>query len=119
MNKKGDILIGNKTTHPIIYLREKDGSYFIGCIITHSTENKYKNNVAFLPKHFETHDIKKNKFNVVYDDSYFVSLELIKKMEWGPFNKVGKMTSAGIEYLEKYLAQGDSKEWRDYIKKNK
>lgn len=118
MNTKGEILIGSKTNHPIIYLREKDKTYFIGCIITHSNEKNYRNNVTFLPEHFETHDSDNNEYKVVYEDSYFVNLELIKKMEWGPFTRVGKLTIVGIEHLEKHLGQSDSTEWKEYIKKN-
>ncbi len=115
MSTKGDIIVGNKTNHPIIYLRVENEYSFIGCIITYSNSMKYKNNVSFLPEHFEILDTEKNKFSVVYEDSYFVNLELIKKMEWGPFVKVGKLTRSGIEFLDKQLAKDDPIKWKDYI----
>ena len=119
MNKKGDILRGKNTNHPIVYLSDRDEYYFIGCILTHSNTNDYKNNIALLPEHFETHDVNNSKYEVKYDDSYFVNLNLIKKAEWGPFNKVGKLANAGIEFLENHLRQSDLIEWRTYISKSK
>jgi hypothetical protein len=118
-NAMGDILRGNKTIHPIIYLKQIDEYYFIGCIITHSNEMEYKNNIAFLPEHFETYDKNNNEYDIVFDDSYFVKLELIKKVEWGPFQKVGELTNAGIKHIEKYLEQANLTEWEIYIKKSK
>jgi hypothetical protein len=119
MNALGDILLGNKTNHPIIYLRQKDEYSFIGCIITHSNELKFKNNIAFLPEHFEAKDKNNDEYDIVYDNSYFVKLGLIKKMEWGPFQRVGKLTNAGIKHIEKHLGQTNSTEWREYIRNNK
>ncbi|MBI1939479.1 MAG: hypothetical protein HYS25_15325 [Ignavibacteriales bacterium] len=119
MYKKGDILLGEKTNHPIIYLNKEDDYYFNGCIITHSPTSSYKNNISFLPEHFEMHDEDDNPYRIIYDNSHFVNLKLIKKTEWGPFNKVGKLSRIGIQYLEKYLEKDDSTEWRAYISKNK
>jgi hypothetical protein len=115
MNTKGDILIGEKTNHPIVYLREKDTDSFIGCIITHSNTNDYKNNITLVPEHFETHNKDKNKYRVRYDGSYFVKLNLIKKTEWGPFTKEGKLTKTGIEFIENNLEKIDPILWREYI----
>ena len=117
MNYKGDILKGQNTYHPIVYLREKDDYYFVGCILTHSDKNDYKNNIALLPEHFEVYDDNNNKYEVGYDESYFVKINLIKKAEWGPFKKVGKLTSTGIEFLDKNLDQSDTITWRDYLNK--
>lgn len=115
----GDILMGRKTNHPIIYWRPKDEYYFIGCIITHSDEMKFKNNIAFMPEHFETKDKNNDEYNIVFDNSYFVKLGLLKKMEWGPFQRVGKLTNAGIKHIEKNLEHNNLTEWKDYIKKDK
>ena len=59
--------MGKNTIHPIIYLREKDRSYFVGCIITHSNNQNYKNNIPLMSEHFETHDPDKNKCKVFYE----------------------------------------------------
>lgn len=115
MSKKGDILIGVKTVHPIIFLQKVDEYFFYGCMLTHANTNNYKNNIALLSKHFKKYDDNGNKFKVTYDDTYIVNLTLIKKTEWGPFEKAGELTKEGIDFIENQLRHSNTIEWRKYL----
>lgn len=115
MLKKGDIVKGEKTNHPIIYLNEKDEDYFYGCIITHSSKKDYMDNVSLLPEHFEILDENKKPYKTQFENSNFVSRRLIKKNIWGPFKKTGKLSNTGIEFIEKYLKNKTAIVWTEYI----
>ena len=119
MMTKGDILKGEKTNHPIVYLNKRDDFYFIGCILTHSSTKEYKNNISLLPQHFETIDENNNNYMVIYDGTYFVKLQLLKKEEWGRYKKVGKLNNSGINFIEMYIKHSDPVAWRDYLSRIK
>ena len=113
--KKGDIIKGRKTVHPIVFLKKENEDDFIGCIITHSNNTQYPNNIGLTSEHFLDSDEKGHKYEVEYDNSFFVKLSLIKKYDWGPFEKKGQLTGSGIKHIEKYLKDNQQKLWRDYI----
>ncbi len=114
--KKGDILRGKNTNHPIVFLRKKDDDFFFGCIITHSSSQSYQNNFALEAEHFETNDIKGEKYDIQFDKSHVVKLELIKKQEWGPYTAKGKLTDIGVSFIEKLLENSKPTTWAEYIK---
>lgn len=110
---KGDILKGSKNRrdqayHPIIYLGEKDDTYFIGGMITHSPEY---GNIELSDNHFE------KKIDNNPKPSFFVNNYLVKKLEWGPFVNVGRLSAEGIKYVEKELSSTEPKIWENYLPK--
>lgn len=115
--KKGDILTGAQTKHPIIYLKYLNNDEFAGCIITHASNKKYSTNIKFNSEHFEIIDINKKIFKIQFENSFFVNFSIIKKNDWGPFNIEGKLTNAGIMYLEANLKNSNPLFWKDYISK--
>jgi hypothetical protein len=111
--RKGDIIRGRKTNHPIIFLRQRNQDQFVGCILTHA--NDYQDNVELRPEHFLTADENGNRFRTQHDNSYFVAIELIKEQEWGPFTKTGQLSPQGIEYVDNRLQVLDPQLWIEYV----
>ena len=112
---KGDILIGRVTVHPIVFLKRETDDQFIGCIITHSTSKRYPDNIGLKPEHFIDRDSTGKNYKIIYDRSYFVGFNTVKKNDWGPFKKVGRLTIAGIEFIESYLTKTEPTLWRNYM----
>jgi hypothetical protein len=114
---KGHILYGrinSDAKHPIIYLSEKDDDYFIGAMITHNKSHKGRENVLMNESHIETHDEKGKKHEFQFDNSHFVLAKLIKKNEWQPFRKTGRLTSEGIEFVENHIGSLEEVLFEDY-----
>lgn len=120
--EKGDILKGSlgnynrdKAFHPIIYLGEIDenqislskNDFFMGGMITHNSENE---NVLLEDIHFE------QKIDRDPRPSYFVNNFLIKRKEWKPFVKVGKLSDIGISFVESKISGTNPQIWEDYTK---
>ena len=108
--------MGKNTFHPIVFLREENADQFIGCIITKSKTETYQNNIAFLPDHFEKNDDNGDKFRTQFINSHFVKLNLIKKKDWGPYIKTGKLSPKGLQFIESHLKNADPTLWADYMK---
>ncbi|RYJ51095.1 hypothetical protein DR871_014330 [Flavobacterium petrolei] len=110
---KGDIIRGSKTNidesyHPIVYFEEQDGVFFLGGMITHS---KAFGNIALDDSHFE------QKIDNNIKTSYFVKNYLIKKQEWAPFVKIGKLSISGIEFITENLENTTPEIWENYLTK--
>jgi len=101
MRTKGDILEGERTRHPIIFLKEENSDQFIGCIITHS--GRYENNIGLKMTHFKQTDGLGNEYKIQFENSYFINLKIIKINDWGPFIKVRELTREGVSFIENYL----------------
>ena len=114
---KGEIVKGKGTIHPIVILKIENADQFIGCIITHASSTKYPDNIGLKPEHFSCNDDNGNYYEVQFDNSYFVNLNLIKKSDWGPFIKCGCLTEIGTDFIESYLKQNKPILWKDYLKK--
>lgn len=103
---RGDILEATERKitegyHYIIYYdEERWGENFIGGMITRSNIN---NNVPMSPNHFKLVDENNNKFKITYDNSHLVGAKLKKLDNWGPYNKVGELTSEGIAFIEQTI----------------
>ena len=110
--ERGDIIIGasrnrDASYHPIIYLGEnsEDEISFIGGMLTHSSEH---GNIILDDYHI----------TITYDSnrpSYFVNNQLLKKSEWGPFQKVGQLTTEGISYVLSHIQQTEPQFWEEYL----
>jgi hypothetical protein len=111
----GDILWGRRRSdakHPIIYLEKHNTDYFIGAMLTSS--HKF-NNILMNPTHFEVYnsDGVKNKFQ--FKNTYLVKAKLFKKMEWQPFENIGKLTTIGIEFVYSQISIKPAKLWEDFL----
>jgi len=113
--EKGDIFVGKVTIHPIVYLEDKSLEEFYGCMVTHSTTEDYNNNVSFQQEHFIERDENNNPYRLQYHKSYFTALKLIKKNDWGPFTKVGQLSVAGLDFVERNKADLKGISWRMYM----
>jgi len=115
--RKGEIFFGKKTRHPIVFLKEENSEQFIGCILTKAKTKIYQNNIALTKDHFEKTDETGNDYQTQFINSHFVSLKLIKKIDWGPFRLSGKLSDSGIHFIETELKKNDSVLWSDYMKR--
>ncbi len=109
--KIGDIILGahrskNKAFHPIIYLGEYDTIFFSGVMLTHDSR---KENIALLDEHFEQR-IDNDERN-----SFIVPNYLLKKHEWGPFKKVGKLSENGLKFIHKNIEETEPVIWEEYL----
>jgi|SRR5579862_1963907 len=113
--KIGEIYKGRKTVHPIIFLGEADETQFLGCILTHSSKSaRYPNNVRLSKSHFKDSDVGRKPYNVKYDKSYFVNAKLIKKREWGDYQRVGELTKSGLKFIQLHLGNNEPQFWEIY-----
>ncbi len=107
----GDIIIGthkrrNEAYHPIIYLGEIDETFFSGVMLTHDSRQE---NIELVNEHFE------QKIDNDERPSFFVGNYLIKKQEWGPFHKVGKLSEIGLQHIHQNLDGTEPLIWEGYI----
>ena len=112
---KGDIITGVATKHPIIYLEDIDNITFKACIITHADDEQYPDNIRMTEYHFKERDEDGNRYEISYDETFFVSKCLIKKNEWGPYEKKGELTLGGIEFVERMIENERAIYWEYYI----
>ena len=108
---KGEIIRGAKrargeAVHPIVYLEERDANFFLGAMITHSAKF---GNIVLKAVHFDKKPVGNGK------PSYLVKHCFLKKSEWGPFNSVGRLSAAGIRYVEESLKGTTPEIWEDYL----
>ena len=114
---RGDIILGRKGSdaiHPIVYLRPKDEDFFIGAMITKS--DKFSSNIPMRQDHFKEYDENGVKFELSYNNSHLVKAKLIKRNEWQPFRKVGKLTDAGVSFIETNTDTKEEQLWEDFLK---
>lgn len=113
---KGDILRGRKGSdaiHPIVFLEGHDDSFFLGAMITHSSN--HKDNILMLKEHFNELDQNGSKFELYFDNTHLVEAALLKRLEWRPFRKVGEISVAGIAFIEEKLKGRQPKVWENYL----
>ena len=120
MRNRGDILKATKRgkkagKHFIVYYEGQDDLHFIGGMVTHLDDAL---NVPMKALHFLTHDnITGIDYEIKYDDSYLVKAKLMKFESWGPFTKVGQLSSEGIEFVEKTIGALSSETWEEYLER--
>lgn len=90
----------------------QDDTYFIGGVITHFPS--VSKNIAMAEEHFCTHDEMGNKYKVCYDQSFLIKAKLLKRLDWQPFRKVGKLTEHGLNFLDAQLKDKNPQVWKDY-----
>lgn len=116
--KKGDIICvevskrkHSELKHPAVIWENIVNEYadFLGIMLTHSEPSKSFDNILMAEQHFENcHEIK-------FSSTYFVNQIFIKFQGWGPFYKGGKLTLAGVEFIESNLTSTDHKTFDQYI----
>lgn len=109
----GDIIKGQNTNHPIIFISKKNEDQFYGAIITHSPD--YENNILMKEDHFKELDKNNNLYTIRFERTYLVSLKLEKNNEWGPYEKKGELSQVGIKFILKYLEKENPILWSEYI----
>lgn len=95
--KKKDWLKG--LYHPAVIWEDEvhEGSDFLGVMITHKEPSKIFDNILMEKEHFE------NGHEVEFSKSHFVNQLFVKFQSWGEFEKVGRLTTEGIEFIESNL----------------
>jgi hypothetical protein len=114
--EKGDIIFGRKNSdavHPIVYLKDSVGGFFIGAMLT--TSKNFADNILMAAEHFKTNDEKGVKYELQFNNTHLVKAKLLKRNEWQPFRKIGELSDEGIEFVESKVSQEHEKLWEDYI----
>lgn len=114
--ERGDIIRGEDTRHPIVFLGNENEESFEGCILTHSTNENYNNNTALQSDHFLQSDENGNSYPFQFEDTYVVGLKLIKYNDWGPYELCGKLSDSGLEFIERLLDGETPILWSSYIR---
>ncbi|MCX6220499.1 MAG: hypothetical protein NTZ69_05885 [Bacteroidia bacterium] len=113
---KGEIFRSVRKTeaiHPIIFLNDIDNDFFRGGMLTSS--GHFSDNVMMDPRHFKTHNLTGEKYELQFKDTHLVRVSLLKKREWAPFRKVGELTDEGIFFVEKCFETAKLVSWEEYI----
>lgn len=118
---KGDILEAThrqltKGYHYIVFFEGYSKSDFCGCMITHSNINE---NIPMEFSHFEEVNSKGELYKVKYDNTFLVKGKFLKSEEWGPFEKVGKLTTEGINLLDKEISDLEYETFGEYYKRHR
>ncbi len=113
MFKKGHIIWGenrdgdkSKGYHPIVFLKEVNELFFEGAMLTHSSN-------------WGNIKMEKEYYHLIKSDDrtqYLVKNLLIKKNEWGPFERIGYLTKEGLRFVEESLEGTEPMHWEDFIK---
>jgi hypothetical protein len=123
MSKKGDVLTSknkvkwhkrlNGLYHAAVVWDDfYDGSSdFNGIMLSKSMT--FIDNINMNPNHFNPN------FKFQYNNSHFVNQVFIKLQEWGPFYKVGELTSIGLVFIENNLTNLNPIEFTEYLNNNK
>lgn len=103
---KGDIYFGKKNLdgkHPIVFLDDIDEYSFHGLMLTHSSrsgnEKLEKDDFEWTEKGFDT------------ENTHLVKRSLIKKKEWAPFTKVGKLSELGLTKVASIISGQTPEYW--------
>ncbi len=121
--KRGDIVLGENNTnprypkngHPIVFLENKDAYTFVGLMLTTKSHDGMNNLMEFT--HFMTHDENGNEYEFKYSGTHIVPVNLLKKLEWAPFTKIGKLTPEGISFVENIVANTEPVYWEEVVNK--
>ena len=112
---KGDIINGEVTGHPIVFLEKLDEYNFAGCMLTHRRPGPGYENIALKEEHFEQIDNTGKKYEFLFGETHFVKVRLLKEAAWGPFKKIGEVTEEGMNYLETKLEGQEPINWHHYL----
>lgn len=100
---KGEIFVGRETTHPFIFIEPQNENEFFVIVLTHSHIKKIGDDIQMTQEHFEMADESGEKYHLQFDNTLVHRRQLIKKNDWGPFVKVGNLTSIGNEFIDEHI----------------
>lgn len=112
--QKGDIVYGRKYSdakHPIVFIEDYDSDFFIGAMLTSS--DKFVDNIPLQPHFIEKYDENKHPYEFQYKGTRIVKAKLLKKKEWIPFRKIGKLTDVGLNFVLTILETEPAKLWEE------
>jgi len=106
--KVGDILLGTsraraEARHRVVYLSGSSENP-VGVVLTHS--NKFPCNIEMKPEHIESGTDK--------EPQYFVAHQIQKLSEWGPYERIGNLSSQGVGFVIANLSH-DIVTWDEYL----
>ena len=78
-----------------------DTSMFIGAMLTHSEMN---GNIPLIKNHFIELDYCGKDYQISFDKSLVVNHPLFKKSDWLHYKVVGRLSQAGITFIENNIA---------------
>lgn len=113
---KGEVFFGKNNLdggHPIVYLRNQDKNFFIGAMLTKSSN--YPNNILMAEKHFKKKNSAGGEYKFFFSNTHLVNTELVKRDEWKPFTKVGELTDEGIKFVESKIHDTNPVLWEEYL----
>lgn len=113
MFEKGDILQGeknkrNQAFHYIVYLDGSD-NIPVGVVLTHSKD--YVCNKVMKPEHF----VDPEEWFDESKATCLIAHKFQKLEEWGPYNKKGRLTQQGIQFVENLVSSLESQLYSEYI----
>jgi len=115
MYTKGDIVVASKRgrdkgKHYIIVWTEfEEGKDFIGIMLTTATGEEYSDNIALDKTHIN------EEMEFVWKNSHFVNRLFIKFADWGPFRKIGELSSSGVQYVQNSLQDLSPVSFEEYV----
>src|SRR5690606_32681248 len=117
MRSRGDILEAsnrakNAGKHFIIFFDGYDDTNFIGCMVTHLESD---NNVKMYQSHFNKTDNNGMNYKFQFDNTNLVIAKLYKVESWGPFDKIGELTTEGITFVEQTIQELPAETWEEYL----
>lgn len=92
--------------HPIVYIEKLgSGDDFIGAMLTSS--GRFKDNLEMEGCHFGGGFTPKNP-------QFIVKYRFVKPSSWGPYTKVGYLTSDGLRFIEDNLSNIEPLDFENY-----
>ena len=97
--------------HPAVIWQDAvdDESDFYGVMLTSTKPNGRYDNILMDKEHFEAGN------EVVFSNTHFVNQLFIKFQNWRPFNKSGRLTESGIDFIKNNLTNTEPTSFDEYI----
>lgn len=67
-----------------------------------------------LKEHFEEFSESGEKYELYFNNTHLVEVKLLKRLEWRPFRKIGRLTQGGVSFVEQKIKDKDPKVWEHY-----
>ena len=114
--QRGDILLAANRElkagyHPIVFFDHNGGRDFIGCMLTRAVRDE---NEPMLSTHIlETSD------DFEYKNTQIVKGKFMKFSDWGPFEKVGRLSESGINFMENVVRDLRAEPFANYYRRQR
>lgn len=118
---QGDILEATDTSmtagrHFIIFWSNNHGLSFLGLMLTHSNE---KDNIELEASHINEENESGKKYKFQWDDTFVVNQVFYKYDKWGPFTKIGELTTKGLKFINENISDNEPTSFSNYYKNTK